>query len=181
MENTIRTRRIHFSLLFDWKSDLGQSWTHLRDILGRLGKIFEPSWPSTWVHLGPQDGSWAAQEPPERSLQNTQEASWSQEPPKSRPEPSKTPQGGAQTPSKPRFSRKHGGGNAAFAALKIRYKKIKNVNPLLEINLTNLNRQFLHAKTIGFIHPKKNQEMIFNSILPQELEIILKTLRNKGK
>ena len=114
MENTIRTRRIHFSLLFDWKSDLGQSWRHLRDILGRLGKIFEPSWPSTWVHLGPQDGSWAAQEPPERSLQNTQEASWSQEPPKSRPEPSKTPQGGAQTPSKPRFSRKHGGGNAAL-------------------------------------------------------------------
>ena len=114
MENTIRTRRIHFSLLFDWKSDLGQSWRHLRDILGRLGKIFQPSWPSTWVHLGPQDGSWAAQEPPERSLQNTQEASWSQEPPKSRPEPSKTPQGGAQTPSKPRFSRKHGGGNAAL-------------------------------------------------------------------
>ena len=114
MENTIRTRRIHFSLLFDWKSDLGQSWRHLRDILGRLGKIFEPSWPSTWVHLGPQDGSWAAQEPPERSLQNTQEASWSQEPPKSRPEPSKTPQGGAQTPSKPRFSSQHGGGNAAL-------------------------------------------------------------------
>ena len=64
---------------------------------------------------------------------------------------------------------------------KKKYKKIKNVNPLLEINLTNLNRQFLHAKTIGFIHPKKNQKMIFNSILPQELEIILKMLRNKGK
>ena len=55
------------------------------------------------------------------------------------------------------------------------------MNPLLEKNLTNLNRQFLHAKTIGFIHPKKNQEMIFNSILPNELEIILKTLRNIGK
>ena len=64
---------------------------------------------------------------------------------------------------------------------KKKYKKIKNVNPLLKKNLTNLNRQFLHAKTIGFIHPKKNQEMIFNSILPQELEIILKMLRNKGK
>ena len=64
---------------------------------------------------------------------------------------------------------------------KKKYKKIKNVNPLLEKNLTNLNRQFLHAKTIGFIHPKKKKEMIFNSILPQELEIILKMLRNKGK
>ena len=41
--------------------------------------------------------------------------------------------------------------------------------------LTNLKRQFLHAKTIGFILPKKNKEMIFNSILPQELEIILKS------
>ena len=61
---------------------------------------------------------------------------------------------------------------------KKKYKKIKNINPLLEKKLTNLNRQFLHAKTIGFFHPKKNREMIFNSILPQELKIILKMLRN---
>ena len=33
-------------------------------------------------------------------------------------------------------------------------------------------------KLLGFIHPKKNKEMIFNSILPQELEKILKILRN---
>ena len=69
----------------------------------RVFNVLGASWPSIWVQLGPQDGSGAAQEPPERSLQITQEASWSQEPPKSRPEPSKTPQGGAQTPSKPRF------------------------------------------------------------------------------
>ena len=61
------------------------------------------------------------------------------------------------------------------------FKKIKNIDPLLEKNLINLNRQFLHAKTIGFIHPKKNKEMIFNSILPQELEKILKILRNTDK
>ena len=64
---------------------------------------------------------------------------------------------------------------------KKKFKKIKNIEPLLEKNLINLNRQFLHAKTIGFIHPKKNEEMIFNSILPQELEIILKMLRNTDK
>ena len=64
---------------------------------------------------------------------------------------------------------------------KKKFKKIKNIDPLLEKNLINLNRQFLHAKTIGFVHPKKNQEMIFNSILPQELEIILKKLRNSCK
>ncbi len=64
---------------------------------------------------------------------------------------------------------------------KKKFKKIKNIDPLLEKYLINLNRQFLHAKTIGFIHPKKNEEMVFNSILPQELEIILKMLRNTGK
>jgi len=64
---------------------------------------------------------------------------------------------------------------------KKRFKKIKNINPSLEKNLTNLNRQFLHAKTIGFVHPKKNTKMIFHSNLPNELEIILKMLRNAGK
>ena len=64
---------------------------------------------------------------------------------------------------------------------KKKFKKIKNVDLLLEENLIKLNRQFLHAKTIGFIHPTKNKEMIFNSILPQELEIILKILRKTGK
>ena len=44
-----------------------------------------------------------------------------------------------------------------------------------------LNRQFLHAKIIGFIHPTKNEKMIFDSILPQELEIVVKTLRKSGK
>ena len=64
---------------------------------------------------------------------------------------------------------------------KKKFKKIKNINPLLEKSLISLKRQFLHAKTIGFIHPKKNKEMIFNSILPHELENILKMLRNTNK
>ena len=64
---------------------------------------------------------------------------------------------------------------------KKRFKKIKNISPSLEKKLMNLNRQFLHAKIIGFIHPKKMEEMIFDSILPQELEIILKTLRKTSK
>ena len=64
---------------------------------------------------------------------------------------------------------------------KKKFKKIKNIDPLLEKNLLNLNRQFLHAKTIGFIHPKIKKKMIFNAILPQELEKILKMLRNTSK
>ena len=64
---------------------------------------------------------------------------------------------------------------------KKKFKKLKDIEPSLEKILTKLNRQFLHAKTLGFIHPRKNKQMIFNSILPNELEIILKTLRNIGK
>ena len=64
---------------------------------------------------------------------------------------------------------------------KKKFKKIKNIDPLLEKILIKLNRQFLHAKTLGFMHPKNNKEMIFNSILPNELEKILKTLRNISK
>ena len=64
---------------------------------------------------------------------------------------------------------------------KKKYKKIKNIDIKLNNLITNLNRQFLHAKTLGFIHPKTNEEMVFSSILPQELEIILKTLRNINK
>ena len=64
---------------------------------------------------------------------------------------------------------------------KKKFKKIKNINETLKRLLTNLNRQFLHANTLGFIHPKKNKEMIFTSFLPYELEIILKTLRNTNK
>ena len=64
---------------------------------------------------------------------------------------------------------------------KKKFKKIKNIDPVLEKSLINLNRQFLHAKIIGFTHPKKNKEMVFNSVLPQELENILKILRKVGK
>ena len=64
---------------------------------------------------------------------------------------------------------------------KKKFKKLKNVDQLLEKKIISLNRQFLHAKTIGFNHPTKKKEMIFNAILPQELEIILKMLRKTPK
>ena len=64
---------------------------------------------------------------------------------------------------------------------KKKFKKLKNIDPLIEKDLKNLNRQFLHAKTLGFIHPKSNKELVFNSNLPYELEKILKKLRNTSK
>ena len=64
---------------------------------------------------------------------------------------------------------------------KKKYKKLKNIDMGLESLISKLNRQFLHAKTLGFIHPKSNQQMIFSSYLPYELDNILKTLRNTNK
>jgi 23S rRNA pseudouridine1911/1915/1917 synthase len=64
---------------------------------------------------------------------------------------------------------------------KKKYKKLKNIDMKLENLISKLNRQFLHAKTLGFVHPKTNEEMIFSSILPQELNNLLKMLRNTNE
>ncbi len=42
----------------------------------------------------------------------------------------------------------------------------------------NLKGQLLHAKTIGFVHPKTNKTMEFNSNLPDYFEKILTFLKN---
>jgi len=64
---------------------------------------------------------------------------------------------------------------------KKKYKKLKNVNLEIHDSISNLARQFLHARTIGFVHPKKGKQMIFSSYLPKELNNILKMLRNTNK
>jgi 23S rRNA pseudouridine1911/1915/1917 synthase len=64
---------------------------------------------------------------------------------------------------------------------KKKYKKLKNIDIGLESLISKLGRQFLHAKTLGFVHPKKNEEMIFSSILPYELNNLLKMLRNTNE
>ena len=60
---------------------------------------------------------------------------------------------------------------------KKKYKKIINIDPELEKLITKINRQFLHAKIIGFKHPKNNERLEFTSKLPNDLEEILKKLR----
>ena len=61
---------------------------------------------------------------------------------------------------------------------KKKFKKIKNINKGLEKKIMNLDRQFLHAVSLGFTHPTKNKRMNFKSKLPNDLENILKSLRN---
>ena len=64
---------------------------------------------------------------------------------------------------------------------KKRFKKIKNIDQDLEKTLIELDRQFLHAKSIRFVHPKTGQELEFNSNLPKDLEIVVKKLKNACK
>ena len=64
---------------------------------------------------------------------------------------------------------------------KKRFKKIKNIDLDLEKTLINLDRQFLHAKSIGFTHPRTGKEIEFASNLPKDLELVLKKLKNAGK
>ena len=61
---------------------------------------------------------------------------------------------------------------------KKKYKKLKNVEVGLDSLLSKLDRQFLHAKTLGFVHPKTTEAMIFSSVFPKELNNILKMLKN---
>tara|TARA_Y100000590_G_scaffold457980_1_gene611721 strand:+ start:615 stop:1595 length:981 start_codon:yes stop_codon:yes gene_type:complete len=64
---------------------------------------------------------------------------------------------------------------------KKKFKKIKNINQNLKKLIYDLDRQFLHAKVIGFIHPKSGKKLRFSSVLPNDLMNIVKTLRNIGK
>ena len=64
---------------------------------------------------------------------------------------------------------------------KKKYKKLKNIELKIQSLISDLPRQFLHAKTLGFMHPRNNKKMHFSSNLPYELEIILEMLRNTNK
>ena len=64
---------------------------------------------------------------------------------------------------------------------KKKFKKFKNIDTDLEKLILKLDRQFLHAKTLGFTHPINKKKIEFSSFLPQELENILKMLRKLNK
>ncbi|GBD88660.1 ribosomal large subunit pseudouridine synthase D [bacterium BMS3Abin03] len=72
-------------------------------------------------------------------------------------------------------------GDPTYGGRQIRYgsdlPKIKSrVNDLLEI----MQRQALHAKTLGFIHPKSKEFMRFDSELPADFKSLLKKLKTNS-
>ena len=54
--------------------------------------------------------------------------------------------------------------------------KFKKINENFENKLKILNRQALHAKSLGFVHPKTKKFISFNSNLPQDFKKILDLL-----
>lgn len=71
-------------------------------------------------------------------------------------------------------------GDPTYGGRKISYgdaakKRKAFVNELLEI----MPRQALHAKTIGFVHPKTGKKMQFDSELPQDMQKVLKLLKKE--
>ena len=61
---------------------------------------------------------------------------------------------------------------------KKKLKKLKDVDPELNEIIKKINRQCLHAKSLGFLHPTKNQRLFFESKLPNDLHKIVKKLRS---
>ena len=64
---------------------------------------------------------------------------------------------------------------------KKKFKKFKNIDPKVEESILKLDRQFLHAKVLGFNHPRSEERLEFSSNLPANLDNILKKLRNTKK
>jgi len=64
---------------------------------------------------------------------------------------------------------------------KKKFKKIKNIDEDLNNKILRLERQFLHAKQLGFDHPTSNERLEFSSNIPSELNNIIKKLRKLSK
>ena len=64
---------------------------------------------------------------------------------------------------------------------KKKFKKFKKIDSSIEKDILKLDRQFLHAKVLGFNHPRTGKKLEFTSNLPKDLENILKKLRNACK
>tara|TARA_Y100000590_G_scaffold218759_1_gene247804 strand:- start:470 stop:1453 length:984 start_codon:yes stop_codon:yes gene_type:complete len=55
-------------------------------------------------------------------------------------------------------------------------KKFKAINKNVEKNLNSFNRQALHAKFLGFIHPRTGKEMHFEATRPFDFDKMIKSL-----
>ena len=55
-------------------------------------------------------------------------------------------------------------------------KKFKEIDPKIEKKINNFNRQALHAKSLGFIHPTTKKEIFFEARRPEDFDNLIKCL-----
>ncbi len=70
-------------------------------------------------------------------------------------------------------------GDSTYGGRRLNYganlPKIKSrVDNLLDI----IDRQALHAKTLGFIHPRTKEKMLFDSNLPKDISLVIERLKS---
>ena len=56
-------------------------------------------------------------------------------------------------------------------------KKFKKIDPKIENIINNFNRQALHAKSLGFLHPKTKKEVFFEAKRPEDFDALIKSLK----
>ena len=66
-------------------------------------------------------------------------------------------------------------GDKSYGKLK---KKFKKIDPSIETKINSFDRQALHAKSLGFIHPKTGMEIFFEARRPKDFNALIKNLRN---
>ena len=64
-------------------------------------------------------------------------------------------------------------GDKSYGKSKIKFKKI---DPNLEKKIYNFNRQALHAKSLGFVHPKTKKDLFFEASRPRDFDALIKNL-----
>ena len=56
-------------------------------------------------------------------------------------------------------------------------KKFKKIDPAIERKINNFNRQALHAKSLGFVHPTTKKEIFFVARRPKDFDKLIKNLK----
>jgi len=56
-------------------------------------------------------------------------------------------------------------------------RKFKEINANIEKKINNFNRQALHAKSLGFVHPKTGKEIFFEAERPKDFDTLIKSLK----
>ena len=55
-------------------------------------------------------------------------------------------------------------------------KKFKKIDPKIENQINTFDRQALHAKSLGFVHPKTKKEIFFEAKRPKDFDTLIKSL-----